>query len=103
MEQKNLIMRYILVEWPESQAFIGREGCYYCSPTEDGQLDQAMFVPENLYCKVTGYPYPFSNTCTNGELIDLLSQFPRDAVVGIEYCSPKKLQYFKDRNFIAID
>lgn len=42
-------MRYVLVEWPESQEFIGREGCYYCSPTEDGQLDQAMFVPENIY------------------------------------------------------
>ena len=96
-------MRYVLVEWPESQEFIGREGCYYCSPTEDEQLDQAMFVPEKEYCKKKGYPYPFSNTCTNGELIDLLSQFPRDAVVGIEYCSPKKLQYFKDRNFIAID
>ncbi len=44
-------MRYVLVEWPESQEFIGREGCYYCSPTEDGQLDQAMFVPENIYKK----------------------------------------------------
>ena len=43
------IMRYVLVEWPESQEFIGREGCHYCSPTEDGQLDQAMFVPENVY------------------------------------------------------
>ena len=45
--------RYILVEWPESQEFIGREGCYYCSPEEDEQLDQAMFVPEDLYCEVT--------------------------------------------------
>ena len=72
-------MRYILVEWPESQQFIGREGCYYCSPTEDGQLDQAMFVPEKEYYKKIGLPYKFSNTATNGELIDLLSQFPRDA------------------------
>jgi hypothetical protein len=46
--------RYILVEWPESQEFIGQEGCYYCSPGEDDQLDQAMFVPEDLYCEVTG-------------------------------------------------
>ena len=66
-------MRYILVEWPESQQFIGREGCYYCSPTEDGQLDQAMFVPEKEYYKKIGLPYKFSNTATNGELIDLLS------------------------------
>ena len=48
-------MRYILVEWPESQEFIGREGCYYCSPGEDAQLNQAMFVPEDLYCEVTGF------------------------------------------------
>ena len=43
--------RYILVEWPESQYFIGREGCYYCNPEEDDQLDQAIFVPENIYEK----------------------------------------------------
>ena len=43
--------RYILVEWPESQEFIGREGCYYCNPGEDEQLDQAMFVPENIFKK----------------------------------------------------
>lgn len=98
--------KYILVEWPESQYFMGKPGCYFCQCDDKnsfGTLDQALFVPEKEYYKQTGYPYSFSNTCTNGELIDLLSQFSRDAVVGIEYCSPKKLQYFKDRNFIAID
>ena len=64
-------MRYILVEWPESQEFIGRKGCYYCSPTEDGQLDQAMFVPEDLYCEVTGFIHKFGRTVTNGELQDI--------------------------------
>ena len=44
-------MKYILVEWPESQYFMGREGCYYCSPREDDHLDQAIFVPENIYEK----------------------------------------------------
>lgn len=48
-------MRYVLVEWPESQEFISREGCYYCNPGENDQLDQAMFVPEALYYEVTGF------------------------------------------------
>lgn len=98
--------KYILVEWPESQEFMGRSDCYFCQCNDEnsfGALDQALFVPEKEYYKKKGLPYKFSNTATNGELIDLLSQFPRDAVVGIEYCSPKKLQYFPDRNFIEID
>ena len=36
-------MRYILVEWPESQYFIGHEKCYLCE-----ELDSAYFVPEDL-------------------------------------------------------
>lgn len=46
--------KYLLVEWPESQHFIGMENCYPClSYDEDtfSDLDQAMFVPENLYHK----------------------------------------------------
>lgn len=79
--------------------------CYLAADNDELRefFTPTYFVPEKEYCKKKGFPYPFSNTCTNGELIDLLSQFPRDSVVGIEYCSPKKLQYFKDRNFIAID
>lgn len=43
--------KYILVEWPESQHFIGVEGCHYVSLNEDDDLsmDQAMFVPEEIY------------------------------------------------------
>ena len=97
--------RYILVEWPESQEWMEHSDCYLAAENDEVRefFAPTYFVPEKEYCKKKGYPYPFSNTCTNGELIDLLSQFPRDAIVGIEYCSPKKLQYFKDRNFIAID
>jgi len=96
-------MKYILVEWPESQEFIGREGCYYCSPTENGHLDQAMFVPEDLYCELTGFIHKFRWTVKNGELQDILSQYPKDAIVAVEYCDVKNLKYFPDRNFIAID
>jgi hypothetical protein len=88
-------MRYILVEWPESQEFIGQGGCYYCNPGEDDQLDQAMFVPEKEYYKKIGLPYKFSNTATNGELIDLLSQFPRDAIVGINIAVLKNYNIFQ--------
>ena len=95
--------RYILVEWPESQEFIGRKGCYYCSPTEDGQLDQAMFVPEDLYCEVTGFVHKFGWIVKNEELQDILSQYPKDATVAVEYCDVRSLKYFQDRNFIAID
>ena len=95
--------KYIIIPYEESEEFEDVDGCYFIfDPFYTGQ-DIPIVVPEKEYCKKKGLPYQFSNTCTNGELIDLLSQFPRDAVVGIEYCSPKKLQYFKDRNFIAID
>ena len=40
---------------------------------------------------------------TNGELQDVLSQYPKDAIVAVEYCDVKNLRYFPDRNFIAID
>ena len=44
-------MKYILVDWPESQHFIGVKGCYFISLNEedDLSLEQAMFVPENVY------------------------------------------------------
>jgi len=38
--------KYYLVEWPESQEFIGRENCYICT-----EIDGAVFVPEDLYEK----------------------------------------------------
>lgn len=44
--------RYLLVEWPESQEFIGMDGCYFCQCDDEnsfGDLDQALFVPEELY------------------------------------------------------
>ena len=97
--------RYILVEWPESQEFIGRDGCYFCQINEDDDLslDQSMFVPEDLYCEVTGFIHKFGKIVKNGELQDILSQYPKDATVAVEYCDVKNLKYFPDRNFIAID
>lgn len=98
-------MRYVLVEWPESQEFIGREGCYHVYPSINNaeNLDGAMFVPEDLYCKVTGFIHKFGRTVKNEELQDILAQYPKDATVAIEYCDVKNLKYFPDRNFIAID
>ena len=98
--------RHILVEWPESQYFMGRSDCYFCQCDDEnsfGALDQAMFVPEDLYCEVTGFIHKFGRTVKNGELQDILSQYPKDATVAVEYCDVKNLKYFPDRNFIAID
>lgn len=98
--------RYVLVEWPESQHFIGVEGCYFCQCDDEnsfGTLDQAIFVPEDLYCKTTGHLHRFSWTVKNEELQNILSQYPKDATVAVEYCDVKNLKYFPDRNFIAID
>ena len=98
--------RYVLVEWPESQEFMGRSDCYFCQCDDEnsfGTLDQAMFVPEDLYCEVTGFIHKFGWTVKNGELQDILSQYPKDAIVAVEYCDVKNLKYFPDRNFIAID
>lgn len=95
--------KYILIPYEQAEEFADVEGCYLTfDPFGTGQ-DFPIIVPEKEYYKKKGLPYKFSNVATNGELIDLLSQFPRDATVGIEYCSPKNLQYFSDRNFIEID
>lgn len=39
--------KYILVEWPDSQHFIGHPDCHLCV-----ELDSAWFVPETLYNKI---------------------------------------------------
>lgn len=44
-----------------------------------------------------------SNQVTNKELQDLLKQYPDDAIVAIEYCNIRALQYIKERNLIEID
>lgn len=36
--------KYILLTWPESQDYIGEEGCYSCR-----EIDGAVFVPEDFY------------------------------------------------------
>ena len=49
------------------------------------------------------YENRYNNTLCNNELQKLLKQFPGNAMVAVEYCDVKKLQYFPDRNLIAID
>ena len=45
-------IKYFLVHWPESQYFMGVKGCYHIYPMEDINLDQAMFVSEEIYNKI---------------------------------------------------
>lgn len=54
--------KYLLVLWPESQYFMGLEHCYYVNPMGNIDLDQAMFVPEEIYNAVMNYET--SNTRT---------------------------------------
>ena len=49
------------------------------------------------------YKNRYDKTMRNKDLQELLSKFPDDAIVAVEYCDVKKLQYFPDRNLIAID
>lgn len=46
-------VRYIKVDWPTSQIFMGREGCYDCAyEGEDNSIYQSVFVPEYIYEEV---------------------------------------------------
>ena len=46
-------MRYVKTDWPTSQMFMGREGCYYCAyEGEDNGIYQSVFVPEDIYEEV---------------------------------------------------
>jgi hypothetical protein len=49
------------------------------------------------------YENRYNRTMRNKDLQELLSKFPDDTIVAVEYCDVKKLQYFPDRNLIAID
>ena len=40
--------KYILVEFPESQKYIGNKECHVCS-----EIACAIFVPEDIYNKIT--------------------------------------------------
>ena len=43
-------VRYVKVDWPTSQMFMGREGCYDCAyEGEDNSIYQSVFVPEYTY------------------------------------------------------
>lgn len=89
-------MKYILVEWPESQKFMDIEECILSEKA-------SYFVPEDIYYSVNGFIHPFSKTVTNGKLQEILSQYPEDAIVAVEYCDVKNLKYFPNKNFIEID
>lgn len=45
-------IKYLLIHWPESQHFIGMENCYHINSMKNIDLDQAMFVPEEIYNKI---------------------------------------------------
>lgn len=56
-------------------------------------MDAAELIYQNRYGK----------TMRNIDLQNLLKQYPDDAMVCVEYCDVSLMQYFPDRNLIAID
>ena len=43
--------KYILVEWPESQKWIGHPDCYLAAGNSESErfFEPQIFVPENIY------------------------------------------------------
>lgn len=54
-DNKSTKTKYILVHYPESQYFTKIEDCYsvYPSINDTENLDKAIFVPEDIYNKMT--------------------------------------------------
>lgn len=43
-------VRYVKVDWPNSQMFMGKEDCYDCAyEDENNSIYQSVFVPEDIY------------------------------------------------------
>lgn len=44
--------RYILVDWPESEQYMNKPGCYLFQPNEvdeHGRIGPSYFVPEHFF------------------------------------------------------
>lgn len=49
------------------------------------------------------YENRYNKTISNKELQELLKQYPDNTLIAVEYCDINKIQYFPDKNLIAID
>lgn len=49
------------------------------------------------------YKNRYNKTISNKELQEFLKQYPDNALIAVEYCDINKMQYFPDKNLIAID
>lgn len=49
------------------------------------------------------YENRYNKTISNKELQALLKQYPDNTLIAVEYCDINKMQYFPDKNLIAID
>lgn len=87
--------KYILVEWPDSQYFIGIKGCYYVYPfiNDAENLNGALFVPEDIYNNITKPKLPISNNKYEIWAID------KDGIKIAEFSSFKQVDNFKKDYF----
>ena len=81
--------KYILVEFPESQKWIGHSDCYLCGD----KLECAVFVPENIYNNSIKPKLPISNNEYEIWAID------KDGIIIAEFSSFKQADNFKKDYF----
>lgn len=91
----------IELEYPEMDTKVTAEELYRIIGTGLKCFGWDIKVQEDISQPI--YENRYNNTIYNNELQKLLKQYPNDAMVAVEYCNVKKLQYFPDRNLIAID
>ena len=82
-------IKYILVEWPESQKWIDHSDCYLCG----NKLSCAVFVPEDIYNSITKPKLPISNNEYEIWAID------KDGIIIAEFSSFKQADNFKKDYF----
>lgn len=88
-------IKYILVEWPESQKWIDHPDCILAA--EDSKLDEFFepryFVPENIYNNSTKPKLPISNNEYEIWAID------KDGIIIAEFSSFKQADNYKEDYF----
>ena len=88
--------KYILVQWPQSQEFIGHPDCFLVSPTEKHaeQLDGALMVPEYLFLEVKTNNVPVDSLQALFDQFKSQEQFLRESIR--HYLSAKLMDTSED-------
>jgi hypothetical protein len=95
-------MKYELIEWPESQEFVGHPDCYLvnslCWNTE--QYSQAYFVPENIILELKTHNNSMFNIETMFEQYNYYNILLRESMRN--YISEKLINISKNNPIIKL-